>query len=147
MIIQYGKPLPEHYQILHAAVQLFSSPSPDCIDAHPSRPKSGQRLPQGWIMMVEVVWVCVSPGSNHSQKQPADVLMASSKTPRQADGIIMDYHRIFVICPSFRHNIPRRELKKESDKGRTLVDVVLVREVEVLDLVALVPVFVVLPHV
>ena len=51
---------------------LFSLPSPDCIDAHPSRPKSGQRLPQGWIMMVEVVWVCVSPGSNNPQKQPAE---------------------------------------------------------------------------
>ena len=34
--------------------------------------RSGQRLPQGWIMMVEVVWVCVSPGSNHPQKQPAE---------------------------------------------------------------------------
>lgn len=58
----------------------------------------------------------------------------------------MDYGRIFVICPSFQHNIPRRDFKK-SDKGRALVVEVLVREVEVLDLVALVPVLVILPHV
>lgn len=75
-----------------------------------------------------------------------DVMMASSKTPRQADGIIMDYGRIFFICPSFQHNLPRRDFKK-SDKGRALVVGVLVREVEVLDLVALVPVLVILPHV
>ena len=102
------KPLPRHHQILDAAVQLFSSPSPDCMDAHPSRPKSGQRLPQGWIMMVEVVWVCVSPGSNDPQKQPAErchdgiLPMPCCLQNSKASG--WDYRGLSRnICPSFAH--------------------------------------------